>query len=86
MTCPCGRLPDPGVCPDAHDRMPAGGHCRCAHPGYVEPDCGCQFNRSMGLMTFCADHWEGLQRELESEPRVVRALANLAQRYARNST
>jgi hypothetical protein len=32
MACACGRTPDPGICPIAHDGRPAGGHCACAHP------------------------------------------------------
>lgn len=31
MACPCGRTPDPGICPTTHDGRPAGGHCSCIH-------------------------------------------------------
>jgi hypothetical protein len=31
MTCPCGRNPDPGVCPLTHEGRPGGGHCTCVH-------------------------------------------------------
>lgn len=31
MACPCGRKPDPGICPITHDGHPAGGHCACIH-------------------------------------------------------
>lgn len=29
MACPCGRTPDPGICPVTHEGRPGGGHCAC---------------------------------------------------------
>jgi len=31
VTCACGRIPDPGICPITHDGHPTGGHCACIH-------------------------------------------------------